>query len=77
MIGPGGLLLVVPHLVVSVSWAGLQESKKELNLDVKNIFAGSHTEHRWRCIIIVSTTLLPQSHRSNGQNQKLIRIQRV
>jgi hypothetical protein len=29
MIGPGGLLLVVPHLVVSVSWAGLQESKKK------------------------------------------------
>jgi hypothetical protein len=30
MIGPGGLLLVVPHLfalLVSVSWVGLQESK--------------------------------------------------
>jgi hypothetical protein len=27
---------------------GLQKSKK-LNLDVKNIFAGSHIEHSWRC----------------------------
>jgi hypothetical protein len=26
----------------------LQKSRK-LNLDVKNIFAGSHIEHSWRC----------------------------
>jgi len=44
MIRPGGLQLVVP---VSVLWMGLQQST-ELNLDVKHIFAGSHTEHRWR-----------------------------
>jgi len=50
LIGPGGLLLVVPHLFavpVSVLWVGLTE--KKLKLDVKNISAGSHTEHRWRC----------------------------
>jgi hypothetical protein len=31
MIGPGGLLLVLPHLfavLVSVLWVGLQKSKK-------------------------------------------------
>ncbi len=44
MIAPGGLLLVVPHLFavpVSVLEVGLQTSTK-LNLDVINIFAGSH-----------------------------------
>jgi hypothetical protein len=48
MIGPSGLLLVVPHLFavpISVS-CGLQNST-ELNLDVKNILAGSYTEHSW------------------------------
>jgi hypothetical protein len=46
MIGQGGLLLVLFHLFavsVSVFWAGLQKCK-QLNLDMKNIFAGSHTE---------------------------------
>ncbi len=47
MIGPGGLLLVVPP-PVSVSWLGLQESKY-LNLDVKNTFLGLHTEHYSEC----------------------------
>jgi hypothetical protein len=45
MIRPGGLLLAVPHLFAvpfSVLWVGLQKSI-ELHLDVKNIFAGSHT----------------------------------
>jgi hypothetical protein len=45
MIGPGGLLLLVPHLFalpVSVLWV---QKSKEPNLDVKNIFAGSHNEH--------------------------------
>jgi hypothetical protein len=48
MIHQAGLLLVVSHLFavsVSVVGVGLQKSK-ELNLDVKNIFAVSHTEHR-------------------------------
>jgi hypothetical protein len=48
MIDPGGFLLVVPNIFavpVSVSWVALQKSKL-LNLDVKNIFAGSHTAHR-------------------------------
>jgi phosphotransferase system glucose/maltose/N-acetylglucosamine-specific IIC component len=47
MIALGGLLLVVPQLfviMVLVSWVGFQESKL-LNLDVKNIFIGSHIEH--------------------------------
>jgi hypothetical protein len=35
----------VPILVL---WMGLEKSK-EPNLDVRNIFAGSHTEHGWRC----------------------------
>jgi hypothetical protein len=39
MIGPGGLLLVVPHLF-AVIWVGLKKQKKKLNMDVKNIFAG-------------------------------------
>jgi len=46
MIRPGGLLLVVSHLFlvpVSVLWVGLQKST-QLNLDVKNISAGSHTD---------------------------------
>ncbi len=46
MIGPGGLLLVISHIFavpVSVLWVGLQQSS-QLNLDVKNIFAGSHTD---------------------------------
>jgi hypothetical protein len=45
MNSPGGLLLAVPHLFAlpfSVLWVGLQKST-ELNLDVKHIFAGSHT----------------------------------
>ncbi len=44
MIRPGGLLLAVPQLFAvpfSVLWVGLQKNT-ELNLDVKNIFAGSH-----------------------------------
>jgi hypothetical protein len=44
MIGPCGLLLVVSHLLFAavVLWVGLEKSK-ELNLDVRNIFAGSDT----------------------------------
>jgi len=51
MIGPGGLLLVNPHLFVvpvSVTWVGVTK-EYNLNLDVKNILAGSHAEHSWRC----------------------------
>jgi hypothetical protein len=44
MIGPGGLLLVVFAVPVSVLWVGLKKKEKKLNLDVKNILAGSHTE---------------------------------
>jgi hypothetical protein len=28
---------------------GLRKKKSKLNLDVRNIFAMSETEHRWRC----------------------------
>jgi hypothetical protein len=46
MIGPSGLVLVVSHLfAVSVLWLGLGKSKL-LNLDVRDIFATSHTEHQ-------------------------------
>jgi len=38
MTGPGGLLLVVPHVVVSVSWAGLQESEKKTKLGCEKYF---------------------------------------
>jgi hypothetical protein len=50
MIGPGGLLLVVPHLFavpVSVYGRGCKKANN-LNLDVKNIIAGLHIEHCWR-----------------------------
>jgi hypothetical protein len=45
MIGAGGLLLVASQtfaIPVSVLWVGFQKST-QLNLDVKNTFAGSHT----------------------------------
>jgi hypothetical protein len=29
---------------------GLEKKKKQINLDVRNIFAGSNTEHRWGCL---------------------------
>jgi hypothetical protein len=50
MIRPGGLLLVAPTFVqlVSVLWVGLQKIEK-LNLHVRNILAGSPTEHHWGC----------------------------
>ncbi len=53
-IGAGGLPLV-PNLsrVCSPSFSfvgvrGLQKTKL-LNMDVGNVFEGSHTEHCWRC----------------------------
>jgi hypothetical protein len=50
MIGPGGLLIRTSSHLRAIPfpglWVGLQRSK-ELNLDVINIFSGSHTEHRW------------------------------
>jgi hypothetical protein len=51
MIGPGGLLLVVPHVCavpVSVLLAGLPK-KKKLNLDISFYCPELHTEHHWRC----------------------------
>jgi hypothetical protein len=51
LIGPSGLLLVVSHLlaVPSVSFRGVVPKNIHYNLDVRNIFARSHTEHWWRC----------------------------
>jgi hypothetical protein len=50
MIGPSGLLLLVPSAVCSVSFSfmcvGLQKKLNNLNLDTKNVFAGSRTQHR-------------------------------
>jgi hypothetical protein len=51
LIGPDGLLLVlsdqcaVPALLL---WVELEKGKKQ-NLNVRNISAGSHTEHRPSC----------------------------
>ncbi len=28
---------------------GIAKNNKQLNFDMKNIFAGSHAEHHWRC----------------------------
>jgi len=39
-------------VAVSVLWVRLQKSKY-LNFDVRNIFAGSHTKHRWGCSYII------------------------
>ncbi len=49
-IGPGGLVLVVSHLfaVPDLLWIGLEKSN-ELNLDLKNILAASHTKESRRC----------------------------
>jgi hypothetical protein len=51
MIGLGGLLLVIPHqfaVLISVLWVGWQKFKY-LKFDVRNIFAGPHTEPWWGC----------------------------
>jgi len=49
MIHPGGLLLVVPRLFAlpPLSFMGevAKKSKLSLNLEVRNIFAWSHSEH--------------------------------
>jgi len=50
MISPGGLLLVVSYLFSNLSssfMGGVGKKSEELNLDVRNILAGSHTKHRW------------------------------
>jgi hypothetical protein len=49
MIGPGGLLLVVSHLFaipVVNFMARVGKKEKNLNLDVRNIFAGSPKKTR-------------------------------
>jgi hypothetical protein len=38
-------------VLVSVLWVRLHKSK--LNLDVRNIFARSNTEHLWRCWYVI------------------------
>jgi hypothetical protein len=43
MIDPGGLVLVVCCPTFSFM-GGIEKKEKKLNLDVKNILAGSHTE---------------------------------
>jgi hypothetical protein len=53
LIAPSGLLLVVSHALavpVSVLWVGLEKKLvHKSNLDVRNIFARSHTGRWWRC----------------------------
>ncbi len=53
LIGPGGLLLVVCCWIAvlrAFHRLGLEKSKGiKTWIDVTNVFAGSHTQHRWRC----------------------------
>jgi hypothetical protein len=51
LIGPSGLLLVVCYYLQSqfqFQWWGWKKVSKG-NLDVRHIFAGSHTQHWWIC----------------------------
>ncbi len=55
-LGPSGMLCVVyqlPSVPVSVLWARLEKSYN-LKLDVRNILAGSHTEHLWRWSLLIT-----------------------
>jgi hypothetical protein len=55
MIRPGGLLLVVPTYLQSLFhfyWWGCKKVNS-LNLDVRNIFARSNTEHLWECWYVI------------------------
>jgi hypothetical protein len=56
MIGPGGLLLVVPQPICCPSFSFMGGVAKEYitKLDVKNIFSGSHTEQSERCSKAIS-----------------------
>lgn len=50
MVGPGGLLLIVPHLFAFSFIGGVPKRKvNNLNLDVNFSFLGSHIKHHWRC----------------------------
>jgi len=52
MISPGGLLLVVSNNICSLGFSfmgGVAKKTEKLNLHVRNILAGSPTEHHWRC----------------------------
>jgi hypothetical protein len=51
LIGPGEFLLLVSHLfaVPVLDFTGGVGKSKNVNLHVRDIFAGLHTEHHWRC----------------------------
>lgn len=51
MIGQRGLLLIVSHqfVVVALVLRVVLKKRKEVNLDVRNIFARSHIKHCWEC----------------------------
>jgi hypothetical protein len=51
MIGQRGLLLIVSHqfVVVVLVLRVMLKKRKEVNLDVRNIFARSHIKHCWKC----------------------------
>ncbi len=60
MIGTGGLLLVLPNLFaapVSNFMGGLAKKSVTI-LGCENNFAGSHTEHCWRCSYPTCTNFL-------------------
>jgi hypothetical protein len=50
LIGPGEFLLLVSHLfaVPVLDFMGGVGKSEKVNLDVRDIFAGLHTEHHWR-----------------------------
>jgi hypothetical protein len=65
IIGLGGLILVVSHpFAVLILWMVLEKSK-QLNLDVRNIFGGSHTKDCWGC---------SQGHNTRSMLRMFLRI---
>ncbi len=75
MIGLGRLLLVVPTYLQlqspGFSFMGGVEKRKSLNLDVRNNFAGSHTEHHWSWSNLTCGTLVPQRAKKKGMLWKI------
>jgi hypothetical protein len=67
MIRPGGLLLVVPTYLQSqfqFYW-WVAKKKTKLNLDVRNTFARSHTQHWWGCKLECQGELVGKALESN------------
>jgi hypothetical protein len=64
LIGPSGLLLVVSHLPAVPSFSFIGGVGRKLateTFDVRNIFAGSHTQSCWRCMLCYILLPIPSS----------------